>query len=60
MALVKITMTVECADQAEYAAVMAKLETHNPVDGRFSTQTLTGNDVDKTIQLVFEPTTQEA
>lgn len=58
MALVKITMHVECADEAEYALVMQRLQTNNPLDGRFSTQSLTGDEVTKIIELVYEPTTQ--
>lgn len=58
MALVKITMHVECVNEAEYLNVMAQLERHNPTDGRFRTQSLTGDEGTKIIQLVHEPTTQ--
>jgi hypothetical protein len=58
MALVKITMHVECEDEAEYLAVMQKLEANSPSDGRFTTKTLTGDEATNIIELVYEPTLQ--
>lgn len=58
MALVKITMHVECVDDAEYALVMQRLQLNNPMDGRFTTKSLTGDEVTRIIELVYEPTTQ--
>lgn len=59
MALVKITMHVECVDDAEYLKVIRQLELNSPADGRFITKTLVGDEANNIIELVFEPTTQE-
>lgn len=58
MALVKITMHVECTDDEEYLEALARLQLNNPLDGRFTTKSLVGNETTRIIELVYEPTTQ--